>query len=132
MSDNQSKIVIDENISAVKYQIAAKQSNYVHFGTLNEAEKTLTDFDHFPYTRFYRGVYHSSDPIALEREAGWRPQRKECYTPNCCIDQPIYPNHCFETACSTTFPCYPPSMSKYSNNEALAVQLNRACIVQYR
>ena len=132
MSDNKSNIVIDENIAAVKSQITAKQSNYTHFGTLNEAEQTLTDFDHFPYTRFYRGVYHSSDPVVIEREAGWRPQRNQCYTPNCCNEIPIYPNHCFETACSTTFPCYPPASSKYSSHDALAVQLNKACTVQYR
>ena len=133
MSHKQSNNVIDnDSTSSIKSQIIAKQSNNVHFGTSNEAEKTLTDFDHFPYTRFYRGVYTSKDPITIEREAGWRPHRQQCYTPNCCNEPSIYPNHCFETACSTVFPCYPPYLTKYSDKEALSVQLNRACIVQYR
>lgn len=119
------------NISSIRNQIELKTGCNPQFGTLNKAEKTITDFDHFPYTRFYRGIYNSSDPIVIEREAGWRPRREECYTPNNC-GKVQYPNHCFETSCSTTFPCYPAYVNKISDRDFLNLQINRACIVQYR
>lgn len=122
----------DVNISSIRKQIYMKTGCNPHFGTINEAESVITDMDHFPYTRFYRGVPSSSEPIVLEREAGWRPQRNSCYDVNHCKGKEIYPNHCFESACSTVYPCYPQYLQKFSDKNALNVQLNNACIVQYR
>jgi hypothetical protein len=99
---------------------------------MNGAESVITDMDHFPYTRFFRGVYNSTNPVVLEREAGWRPRRNACYSVNYCNDKGPYPNHCFETACSTVYPCHPETLQRYSDREALLVQLNKNCIVQYR
>ena len=121
MSDKQSKDIIDVNISNIRSQITSKQSNNPHFGSFNEIQKTITDFDHFPYNRFYRGIYYSKNPIIIEREAGWRPQRNECYTPTSCMDPPEYPNHCFEGSCSLIAPCQTP----YTKH----TQVN---VVQYR
>jgi hypothetical protein len=122
----------DDNVSAVRKQILMKQGYNPYYGTINAAEAVITDMDHFPYTRFYRGVYNSSDPVVMEREAGWRPRRPACYQGKCC-DTPLpYPKHCFETACGTTFPCYTNTLSRYADREALLVQINDQCINQYR
>ena len=41
---------------------------------------TLTDMDHFPYTRWYRGKYYMTDPQVADREAGFRPVNNNCYS----------------------------------------------------
>ena len=84
--------------------------------------------DHFPYTRFYRGQYMRTEPTVFDREAGWRPVRNMCYTSVVTYREPEYPNHCFETACSTVYPCYPGYLHKYSDKEQLEVMLNHRCI----
>ena len=117
-----------KNIETIKSQINSKQSDYTHFGTINEAEKTLTDFDHFPYTRFYRGVYYSSEPLVSSREAGWKPHQNNCYTPNCSYEKQDYPDNCFQYACSTIFPCNVGKKSDKNSHE----KFNTTCIVQYR
>ena len=122
----------DANIISIRNQIKLKKGYNPYYSTMNDVESVITDMDHFPYTRFYRGVYNSSDPVVFEREAGWRPTRDFCYEGGKCVEKGYYPNHCFEAACSTVFPCYPQYLTKYSDREALNVQLNRACIVQYR
>ena len=48
------------NISSIRHQINMKNCSTPYFGTINDAESVITDMDHFPYTRFYRGVYNSS------------------------------------------------------------------------
>lgn len=124
--------ITDNNVSSVRDQIYLKQGCQPFFGTSTEAKTVVTDMDHFPYTRLFRGVYHSSDPVVFEREAGWRPTRNSCYGPAAVSRSMPYPNHCFESACSTVYPCYPRYLQKFSDKDALNVQLNRACIVQYR
>ena len=88
--------------------------------------------DNFPYSRFFRGEFESTRPVVFEREAGWRKKENNCYK----VQDPIKPvNHnklCFEAACSTVYPCYLNYASKYSDREAFLVQLNNACITQYR
>jgi hypothetical protein len=121
----------DDNVLSVRQQIFLKKGHLPYFGTKNCAESVITDMDNFPYTRFFRGVYYSPDPVVFEREAGWRPQRNSCYKGSCYSESP-YPNHCFESPCSTVYPCYPPNLSKIADKDALDVQLNRSCIVQYR
>ena len=124
--------VNDANVASVRKRIAMKQGCNPHYGTINAADSIITDMDHHPYTRFYRGIPSSTDPVVFEREAGWRPQRNYCYGVSNCEEKGTYPNHCFEGPCSTTFPCYPSNLARYSDRDALNVQLNRACIVQYR
>ena len=124
------------NISSVRHQICMKNGYSPHYGTVNDAKSVVTDIDHFPYTRFFRGISLSSEPVVFEREAGWRPTRNACYNYNSnkCVksDKNNYPNHCFESACSTVYPCYPQYLHKYSDRNALNVQLNNECIAQYR
>jgi len=122
------------NVDAVREMIKQKKSPNPYFATVGTASDVITDFDHFPYNRYFRGVYSSPTPIVIEREAGFRPRHDRCYsveTPPSREKSP-YPNHCFETSCSTVFPCYPSYLAKYSDRDALNVQLNKACIVQYR
>ena len=122
----------DDNVSAVRKQIFMKQGCDPYFGTINDAESTITDMDHFPYTRFWRGVPSSSDPVVMEREAGWRPHRPACYKGPCCNTPLPYPKHCFESSCSIVYPCYSNTLSRYADREALLVQINDHCIAQYR
>ena len=108
-------------------QIKNKLSYNPYYGTSNDTQQTVTDMDHFPYTRYYRGVYNSHQPIVMDREAGWRPIVKTCYIPNKCADKKES-NYCFESACSVVYPCSP----EYVSKNALNVQLNKSCILQYR
>lgn len=125
------QIINNHNIEYVRRQIEAKKSHKPYIGTIEDTLNIVTDMDHNPYTRFYRGIYNSHDPVVFEREAGWRAVKNNCYRVACNQKQ-SYPNHCWESACSTTYPCYPEYLTKYSDKKALDVQLNNACIVQYR
>lgn len=121
------------NVNNVRYQINKKKDQYPYHATIDTAAEVLTDHDTFPYPRWWRGVPFSSHPVVAEREAGWRPRHDDCYQVNEVPRPNIkYPNHCWETACSTVFPCYPEYLQKYSDRDALNVMLNKACTVQYR
>lgn len=128
MSTKQSfiKQVTDENIASIQKQIYMKNGYNPFFGTVDEAESIITDMDHYPYTRFYRGVYNSSQPIIFEREAGWRRRHDACYRVKNCSHSDNYPNHCFKSACSTVYPCKPKSPNKDS-----LLQINRDCVTKY-
>lgn len=130
--DSLTKRMNNENILSIRNQIQMKKEYHPYYSTMNNTKSVITDMDHFPYTRFYRGIYNSSDPIVFEREAGWRPTRNFCYKGAICTDKDPYPNHCFETACSTVFPCYPQYLTKYADKESLNVQLNNACVAYKR
>lgn len=122
------------NVENIRDMINKKNSNIPFYPTIKNASSTFTDYDNFPYNRNFRGVYYSSSPVVIEREAGFRPRRDDCYKiniPNDKIEKP-YPNHCFESACSVVYPCYPPYLAKISDREALNVILNKACTVSYR
>ena len=120
----------NENI--IKKQILLKNVDEPYFPKYNNIRNIVTDIDHLPYTRFHRGLYKSDKPIVMEREAGWRSINNSCYSVRNPNMESSYPNHCFETAGSTVYPCYPQYLDKFSDKEALDVQLNRSCIVQYR
>lgn len=134
MSTNFTREINDRNIQNIKSQIAKKKSHIPFFATQDMATQVLTDYDVFPYTRWYRGVPEETRPVIAEREAGWRQKHNSCYNvliPNIETED-SYPNHCFEGPCSTVYPCYPKYMQKFSDREAMNVMLNRACIAQYR
>jgi hypothetical protein len=116
-----------ENIGSVRHQISQKLKNKPYFATMEDARSVVTDMDHYPYTRFFRGVYNKSQPVVFEREAGWRPIRDYCYAGACPVGTDTYPNNCFEAACSTTLPCYPER-----NINRFPFQLNDKCILEYR
>lgn len=124
-----------ENIDHIRNQIKLKKNNNPYMATTLDSIKVLTDYDTFPYPRWFRGVAQSTEPIIAEREAGWRPRHDNCYK----LIQPYedfstqnYPNHCFEGPCSAVYPCYPEYLQKFADREALNVILNKSCTVQYR
>lgn len=120
------------NIESIRSMINKKNSNIPFLPTIANAGSTFTDYDNFPYNRNFRGVYYSPNPVVIEREAGWRSRRDDCYKMSIPYKKDPYPNHCFESACSTVYPCYPPYLSKITDRESLNVILNKACTVQYR
>lgn len=134
MSDKESltEKINKANVESIRKQIGEKAGSNPFYGTMNGAESVITDMDHFPYTRFFRGIYKSTEPVVVEREAGWRPHRNSCYTVNYAKTKDPYPNHCFETACSTVYPCYPENQDKYSNIQELLVKINNNSVAHYR
>lgn len=121
-----------DNIEFIKKSIEKKISDNPYFANKNSAMKIVTDMDHHPYHRWYRGVYYFPEPIVMEREAGWRKIQNDCYDLVIKREPEKQPNHCFEAPCSTTFPCYPEYLVKYADKDALDVMINKACISQYR
>jgi hypothetical protein len=75
----------------------------------------------FPFKGYFRGIYDSDNPIVYDRKPGW--------TNRCVNIRPMYqsstPNLCWETPCSTVFPCSP----KDSIDKAqLDVRIHPSCI----
>ena len=120
------------NIENVREEIKKKISWKPYLANNLSVTHSITDQDHHPYSRWYRGVYYYSDPIVAEREAGWRPMQQQCYTANHIPKPDPVPEHCFQTACSTILPCYPKYLAKYADKNSLDIMINNACVVQYR
>jgi hypothetical protein len=98
--------VTTNNINSVRYQIGQKINyNTPYYATLESARAVVTDFDNFPYKRFFRGVYYEDTPVVMEREAGFRPRNDSCYQ-RLSIPQRNAPNYCWEMPCSTVRPCH--------------------------
>ena len=71
-----------DNVQYIREQIERKNNyNIPYYATKNSITNVVTDQDHFPYSRHYRGVYHSSKPVIFEREAGYRERNDQCYIP---------------------------------------------------
>lgn len=119
------------NLDIVKKQIQQKNS-YKPFYSINSIKSTITDMDHFPYQRFFRGSYLSDNPIVFEREAGYRILKNNCYKFDKETEVIPYPNHCFQMPCSTEIPCYPQLNDRIANRDSVLLESNRSCIVQYR
>ena len=60
------------NINNIKEQINRKKDSKPYFSTKENIRGVVTDYDHFPYRRFYRGKAELNKPVVIEREAGWR------------------------------------------------------------
>jgi hypothetical protein len=120
-----------DNVKNVRSQIRQKKGSEPYFADINTGSLVLTDYDNFPYNRWWRGEKYSSRPIVAEREAGWRPINNKCYKKIKKVGENKV-NNCFETACSTVYPCVPGYLAKYSDRDALNVMLNNSCIVEYR
>uniref|UniRef100_A0A6C0H2I6 Uncharacterized protein n=1 Tax=viral metagenome TaxID=1070528 RepID=A0A6C0H2I6_9ZZZZ len=95
------------NIANVREQIERKNSDIPYIPTFKHVDQVWTDYDVFPYPRYFRGIHTSSEPIVAEREAGW--MFRNDYKPSKISDiwKAPYPNHCFQSACSTIRPCHP-------------------------
>jgi hypothetical protein len=138
MSNPKTQLVNANNINSIRSQINKKNSSRVFLPTIYDSGKVITDHDHFPYSRYFQGVPTSYEPIVDEREAGFRKVNNSCYQLNPkppFDDNPFpynYPNHCFQTACSTVYPCYPELVDIYSKRGEFDLILNRNCVIQYR
>jgi hypothetical protein len=109
-----SNVINDKNYENVRKMIDNKNSNCVFYGTVCDAESVTTDYDHFPYTRWFRGKYNSEQPIIAEREAGFRRRNDSCYKlVKCKEDQIEKPKVCFAYPAGTTFPCVPCEENAY-------------------
>jgi len=67
-----SSVVINE-------MIKRKNNDMPHYVNPKMICSIVTDMDHFPYHRFYRGRYYSDRPTVIAREAGYRQLRNVCY-----------------------------------------------------
>jgi hypothetical protein len=112
------------SIQKAKYM---KNSNQVYYATQKDIRQVTTDFDHFPYQRFYRGVHTSPYPVIIDREAGYRKQENSCYREQLIVKKD-YPKHCFEGPASVVYPCYPDYLRKYSDKAEMEIMLNRVCV----
>jgi hypothetical protein len=74
------------NVDNIREQIKRKKGWNPYFATQKEAMSVTTDYDVFPYPRYFRGIATSSEPIVAEREAGYRNRHDDCYIPNPTID----------------------------------------------
>ncbi len=116
----------ERSIEYVRSMINRKNGSVPFYSNGEDVKMSITDYDHFPYTRYFRGVPESSRPIVAEREAGWRPRQNTCYTVNTKVEKkPV--NYCFQVPCSTTLPCIPTNECRDKEKYA-----NRECVIQYR
>lgn len=113
--------ITTKNVEEVRKMISAKKYiNKPFLATNHDVVKVITDYDHFPYTRLYRGRYQSTRPIVIEREAGFRTRHDDCYKTNGYSNfNDNTPRVCFQNACSVVFPCNPFVSSDHSLKDRL-------------
>ena len=124
----------ERNIDNVRYQIDIKKGSFPYFSTKKTNKNVLTDYDVFPYNRFFRGEPMSTEPIIAEREAGWRPRNPDCYEPEYFKNQKLKhhdiekPRNYFQPPCSTVYPKY-----IHDNDISLSdIKLNENCVISFR
>jgi len=116
-----------QNLKNIQYEINRKKYNEIpYYATSSNVKQVITDYDELPYRRWYRGIPELNVPIIAEREAGFRPLIKNIYITQ--PDEPEVINHCFESACSVVYPCYPEYLKKYADKEKMDVMLNKSCL----
>jgi len=123
---NKAQQVSKRNLRAQIYKVTNSLQPY--FANDQTVRQQITDIDHQPYTRFYRGDVGSQHPTLYDRAAGFRPTQNECYysegivtasgknsdgkagdynrvPKDTVVGQSAYPTGCFQPACTTIFPC---------------------------
>lgn len=143
-----------DNVKNVRQEMEHK-INYKtpYYANNNTVKKCITDFDVFPYTRWYRGVATSDNPIIIEREAGYRKVQQSLteeqknnmkyrYTTSNTFKEDTggkqmlglngffnatepsqQINHCFQAACSTNYPCKGPLKAFNYKEQQIAVNV---------
>jgi hypothetical protein len=108
------------NQKYIEQQIQLKnQSGHPYISWGNDVKHVITDVDHFPYTRFYRGVYNDFKPHIWEREAGYHILNNQNYDfiP---IYNIQYPQNTFQIPCSTILPsAYNKKTNLSTNNDCV-------------
>jgi len=133
MANSETPSINNQNVQNIRNQIAMKKGDYPFLATSDQYTQVITDYDTFPYPRWFRGIPQLNQPVVAEREAGWRKRDDKCYkvlNPN--VGTTYYPNHCFEVPCSTVYPCFVSDSTKYTNREETNAIINNECVVQYR
>ncbi len=130
--ENMTNYINHINVKNIRNQIEQKKQSEPYYATEKVGSSVLTDYDSFPYERWFRGDYKSSEPIIAEREAGWRSRHDFCYVhpPENVVREKV--NFCFEAPCSVVYPCYPNLLAKFADRNALNVAINNACVTEYR
>ena len=122
------------NIENIRYQINNKKRSNPYYSTQKTNKNVITDYDSFPYHRWFRGEADSYLPIIAEREAGWRPRNEKCYdsplieNDNQKKHHEIKPKNYFQPPCSVVYPKYV-SENDISFND---IKLNENCVLSYR
>jgi len=126
-------IINKRNINNLQDRINMKKGPDPYFSTIQTNTNVLTDYDTFPYTRYFRGVAESTVPIVAEREAGWRPRNEDCYNSYYIRAEKqkkhhdiVTPRNYFQPACSTMYPRY------VSETDIGEIRLNENCVISYR
>lgn len=115
----------EQSIDFVRESIKKKNSG-IYLASGVDILNSVTDYDHQPYTRWFRGVSYFPRPVIAEREAGWRPIENQCYANKNRPDEPEFgPEIYFESACTTVFPTYS------SGENKKLTDINQNCLVQY-
>jgi hypothetical protein len=83
---NNNRILIEE-------QINMKQQSKPFFATSKNITKIITEYDTFPFLRFYKCIPKYDLPIIDEREAGFNPRIYDYNNSNSCNSD--YINNCF-------------------------------------
>ncbi len=130
--ENMTNYINHINVKNIRNQIEQKKQSKPYYATEKVGSSVLTDYDSFPYERWFRGDYKSSEPIVAEREAGWRSRHDFCYVNPPSTIQKEKINLCFEAPCSVVYPCYPNILAKFADRDSLNVAINNACVSEYR
>lgn len=118
------------NESYLQTMVEQKKSTQPYIATNHTVYNVITDFDHFPYSRWYRGRYQNTNPVVIEREAGFRQRQDWCYQPVARVENEPTPtplNHCIQNPVSTVYPCVPTD-----EQDERIKHFQEICTIKYR
>jgi hypothetical protein len=132
-----SSFVLDEtavqNIKNVRKMIDRKvgilgQQNF--YVKENEIKGVFSDVDQMPYTRLYRGDPFTNEAVTWSGDSGFKPRMNGFYKP--LVEGPMSNSDplCFQTPCSTVYPCYPQYLQKGQDKASELLQ-DRYCVKRY-
>jgi hypothetical protein len=67
----------DSNILKIRSMIFKKIQNKPYHATVADVKDVISNIDHYPYTRFFKGDYKSSEPVVAARQAGYVPNHHQ-------------------------------------------------------
>ena len=115
--------------------INIKNSDKPLYCVYNDIKKQNTDYDHFPYTRYFRSNVGSDKLTINTRKSGFSNTNFiKCYdiTKINTQNKIKYPEHCFESSCSLNKPCFKENVDKFAAFNKLNNILNDSCIINER
>ena len=110
------------NIEFIRSEIEKKNSDSPYVSTIRHPMNVITDYDVFPYQRWYKGAPHMDTAVHDMREAGWRIRNDACYQPtyNAPKQPSVAKDFFFSSGCSTNLvhnPPHPQTTMKTANPE---------------